>query len=88
MMNMNFYMPTKVISGKDCILNNKGLFKLGKSCMIVTGASSAIKSGRCVKTVRFENSIDIENIKAKFKNGTVTITLPKLIIPKHKVTVD
>jgi len=50
--------------------------------------SSAIKSGRCVKTVRFENSIDIENIKAKFKNGTVTITLPKLIIPKHKVTVD
>ena len=27
---------------------------------------SAIKSGRCVKTVRFENSIDIENIKARF----------------------
>ena len=49
---------------------------------------SAIKSGRCVKTVRFENSIDIENIKAKFKNGTVIITLPKLIIPKHKVKVD
>lgn len=44
-MNVNFYMPTKVISGKDCILNNKSLFKLGKSCMIVTGASSAIKSG-------------------------------------------
>ena len=49
---------------------------------------SAIKSGRCVKTVRFENSIDIENIKAKFRNGTVVITLPKLIIPKHKVTVE
>ncbi len=49
---------------------------------------SAIKSGRCVKTVRFENSIDIENIKAKFKNGTVIITLPKLIIPKHKVNVE
>ncbi|WP_407409139.1 Hsp20/alpha crystallin family protein [Methanobrevibacter sp.] len=49
---------------------------------------SAIKSGRCVKTVRFENSIDIENIKAKFKNGTVVITLPKLIIPKHKVNVE
>ncbi|WP_298522734.1 Hsp20/alpha crystallin family protein [uncultured Methanobrevibacter sp.] len=49
---------------------------------------SAIKTGRCVKTVRFENSIDIENIKAKFRNGTVTITLPKLIIPKHKVKVE
>ncbi len=49
---------------------------------------SAIKSGRCVKTVRFENSIDIENIKAKFRNGTVIITLPKLIIPKHKVKVE
>ena len=49
---------------------------------------SAIKSGRCVKTVRFQTSIDIENTKAKFKNGTVIITLPKLIIPKHKVKVD
>ena len=49
---------------------------------------SAIKSGRCVKTVRFENSIDIENIKAKFKNGTVIIKLPKLVIPKHKVKVE
>ncbi len=49
---------------------------------------SAIKSGRCVKTVRFENSIDIENIKARFKNGTVIIKLPKLVIPKHKVKVE
>lgn len=49
---------------------------------------SAIRSGRCVKTVRFENSIDIKNIKARFKNGTVVITLPKLVIPKHKVTVE
>lgn len=49
---------------------------------------SAIKSGRCVKTVRFENSIDLENIKAKFANGIVTVTIPKLIIPKHKVNVE
>lgn len=49
---------------------------------------SAIKSGKCVKTVRFENSIDLENIKAKFKNGTVVITLPKLVIPKHKIKVE
>ena len=50
--------------------------------------SSHIKSGRCVKTVRFENSIDVEKISAKFDKGVVYITLPKLIIPKHKVTVE
>ncbi|MFM5882180.1 Hsp20/alpha crystallin family protein [Methanobrevibacter gottschalkii] len=49
---------------------------------------SAIKSGRCVKTVRFTNSIDIEKITAKFTNGIVKITIPKLIIPKHKVNVE
>lgn len=49
---------------------------------------NAIKSGRCVKTVRFENSIDIENIKAKFSRGIVKITIPKLIIPKHKINVE
>lgn len=50
--------------------------------------SSAIKSGKCVKTVRFTNSIDIEKVTAKFTNGIVKITLPKLIIPKHKVNVE
>ena len=50
--------------------------------------SSSIKSGRCSKTVRFENSIDLENITAKFLNGIVLITIPKLIIPKHKVNVE
>ena len=49
---------------------------------------SAIKTGRCVKTVRFQTSIDLENIKARFRNGTVIIKLPKLVIPKHKVTVE
>ncbi|WP_458404606.1 Hsp20/alpha crystallin family protein [Methanobrevibacter sp.] len=49
---------------------------------------SSLKSGRCVKTVRFENSLDLENIKAKFANGIVLITIPKLIIPKHKINVE
>ena len=49
---------------------------------------SAIKSGKCVKTVRFENSIDLKNITAKFSNGVVIVTIPKLIIPKHKVNVE
>ena len=50
--------------------------------------ASSLKAGRCVKTIRFENSIDIQNISAKFNNGTVVITLPKLVIPKHKVNVE
>ena len=50
--------------------------------------SSSLKSGRCIKTVRFENSLDLENITAKFANGIVTITIPKLIIPKHKINVE
>ncbi len=50
--------------------------------------ASSIKSGRCVKTVRFENSIDLENITAKFSNGIIIVTIPKLIIPKHKVNVE
>jgi len=50
--------------------------------------SSTLKSGKCVKTIRFENSIDIENITAKFDKGIVIIELPKLIIPKHKINVE
>ena len=49
---------------------------------------SALKSGKCEKTVRFENSIDIANIAAKFANGIVTVTIPKLIIPKNKENVE
>ena len=50
--------------------------------------SSSLKKGKCSKTIRFENSIVLENITAKFNNGIVIITLPKLIIPKHKVNVE
>ena len=49
---------------------------------------NSLKSGRCVKTIRFENSIDLENISAKFNNGMVIISIPKLVIPKHKVNVE
>lgn len=41
-MNMNVYMPTKLITGKDCIKKNSHLLKtLGKRCLIVTGKNSA-----------------------------------------------
>ena len=42
---MQFYMPTKVISGEGCVKNNPTLFALGKRAIIVTGKTSAKKSG-------------------------------------------
>ena len=44
-MKMDFFMPVHVISGADCVRENAELFKLGGSCVIVTGKNSAIKSG-------------------------------------------
>ena len=45
-MNMNSYMPVQVISGKGCLKENSTVFEgIGKRCLIVTGGSSAKKSG-------------------------------------------
>lgn len=41
-----FYMPTKVISGKDSVLQNEEIFsRLGSKAIIVTGKKSAVVSG-------------------------------------------
>jgi len=41
-----FYMPTKVIFEDEVVINYKENFKIfGKKCLIVTGKTSAIKSG-------------------------------------------
>lgn len=47
-----------------------------------------IESGNCVKNISFENQIDIENITAKFQNGAILITVPKIETPKHKIHVE
>lgn len=44
--NIQFYMPTKVIMGKDCVRQNAGqLAALGSKALIVTGAHSAKANG-------------------------------------------
>ncbi|MCR4594561.1 MAG: iron-containing alcohol dehydrogenase [Clostridiales bacterium] len=44
--SFNFYMPAKVISGKGILKNNADILSsLGRKCMIVTGKTSAKKSG-------------------------------------------
>ena len=49
---------------------------------------SYIKQGRCSKSIRFSNNIEIDKISAKFNNGTVLITIPKLKTPKNKINVE
>lgn len=45
-MEMKFFMPTKVLVGKDIILKNAAIFKeLGKKALIVTGRNSAKANG-------------------------------------------
>lgn len=45
-MNITSYMPVQIVSGKGCLKENyKLLENMGKSCLIVTGGSSAKKSG-------------------------------------------
>ena len=41
-MDFDFYMPVKVLSGKDAVLKHADIFSMyGKSCLIVTGGNSA-----------------------------------------------
>ena len=49
---------------------------------------SDIKQGKCSKSIRFSNNIEIDKISAKFNNGTVLITNPKLKTPKNKINVE
>ncbi len=45
-MEIRSYLPVKIIFGKDCILNNKDVFKnTGRFPLIITGKTGAKKSG-------------------------------------------
>ena len=49
---------------------------------------STIKEGECSKKITFKHNVDVDKIAAKFNNGVVLITIPKLIIPKNKINVE
>ena len=45
-MNVNSYMPVRIVSGKNCLSDNEDLItSKGKKCLILTGKSSAKLSG-------------------------------------------
>jgi alcohol dehydrogenase class IV len=52
-MNSNYFMPTRVIIGDDCIYSNRALLKdLGKKALIVSGKNSARANGSLADMVR------------------------------------
>lgn len=60
-MNYDVYMPVKVVSGKNCFVENSQLLlKYGKKCFVITGKSSAIKSGALADAIQFFNSHSID----------------------------
>lgn len=51
-MNLRFFMPTQIIIGEDCIINNGQILKeLGRKAIIVTGKNSAKINGSLIDVV-------------------------------------
>ncbi|MFP3040738.1 iron-containing alcohol dehydrogenase [Treponema primitia] len=52
-MNINYFMPTRVVLGADCIFSNRAfLGGLGKKALIVSGKNSARANGSLADTVK------------------------------------
>ena len=71
---MSFYMPTKIYSGKDCVIKNASVFaSFGKRALIVTGKKSAKLSGALddVLNVLFKNNIEHQIFDKVLSNPTV-----------------
>ena len=63
MKDFNYFMPTKVYFGKDCVLKNAEVFKqFGKKAIILTGRSSAKNNGSQADVVKALESSNINYI--------------------------
>ncbi len=59
--DFSFYMPVNILGGNNALKNNKGIFSgLGKRCLIVTGKTSAKKSGALDELISVFDELDIE----------------------------
>ncbi len=59
--DFSFYMPVNILGGKNSLQNNKNIFlSLGKKCLIVTGKTSAKKSGALDELISIFKELDIE----------------------------
>jgi len=48
----------------------------------------SIPSGKCQKEVPLESEIEIENVKAKYENGSVFVQIPKVETKKSKIDLE
>lgn len=71
----SFYMPVNILSGNDVLNQNKSIFsKLGKKCLIVTGKTSAKKSGALDDIINLFNVLNIEyEIYDKITENPLTV---------------
>ncbi len=82
-MDFNIYMPARLISGEDCVVNNAYIFSsLGKKCLIVTGGSSAEKSGALADA---KAALAKEGVKYKVFNKITENPLCSTVIEGGKV---
>ena len=59
--DFSFYMPVNILGGKNSLQNNKSIFlSLGKKCLIVTGRTSAKKSGALNELIDIFDELHIE----------------------------
>ena len=74
--DFSFYMPANIIGGNNVLQNNKSVFsQFGKRCLIVTGASSAKKSGALDDVVAILDESGIEySIFDKITENPLTTT--------------
>ncbi len=57
----SFHMPVNILGGKNTLQNNKNIFlTLGKKCLIVTGKTSAKKSGALDELISVFDELNIE----------------------------
>lgn len=59
--DFSFYMPVNILGGNNALQNNKNIFSsYGKKCLIVTGKTSAKKSGALDELIDILNELNIE----------------------------
>ena len=61
MKDFNYFMPTKIYFGNDCVLKNADVFKqFGKKAVLITGRTSAKKNGSQADVQKALESAGIE----------------------------
>ena len=66
-MKLSFFNPTLLLIDEDCVAKNSSHIKtVGKRCLIVTGKSSALKSGALSDVTK---ALDVQNIQYTVFNG-------------------